>query len=240
MQSAVERATAQSIEAIIDSVAADSIAEALDARGLQPEDLAYDEGALATAAYRALAEIDLALREEAMTALATAAPGIVRLAKAGDMTAVPLTRLEELAAGRDLSGLNQLPAFGSAQRVAPFHGPIRIGLDVRAVARRAGGAETRSTISEGIATAMEGELRDRTRDLLEAIRGYLVIFNLRRTARYVRDLIRDLANEGTAALVKQGLAPWEAYALIGESVAIACASVYCAATRSEEDRKTSG
>jgi hypothetical protein len=240
LQSAVERATAQSIEGVIDSVAADSIAEALDARGLQPEHLSFDEVALATAAYRALAEIDLALREEAMTDLAATAPGIVRLSKAGDMTSVPLARLEELAAGRDLSGLTRLPGFGSAQRVAPFQGPIRIGLDARAVARLAMAIEIKTTISMSIATAMEGELHDRTQGLLEAIRGYLVVFGLRRTTRYVRDLIRDLAGHGTAALVEHGIPTWEAYVMIGESVAIACASVYCAATRPEEDRETAG
>lgn len=229
--SAVERATAQSIEAIIDSVAADSIAEALDARTLLPEHLAYDEMALAVAAYRAMAEIDLELREEAITDLAATAPEILRIAKAGDMTSVPLARVEELAADRDLSGLARLPAFRSAQRVAPFHGAIRIGLDAAGVARRASEFEIKTAISRGIVSAMEGDLCDRTLGLLDATRGYLEIFGLRRTARYIRDLVRDLAGRGTAALQERGVPPWEAYVMIGESVAITCASVYCAATR---------
>lgn len=238
--SAVERAINQSIEAIIDSVAADSIAEGLDARALLPEHLAFDEVALAAAAYRSLAEIDLDLREEAVTELAATAPGLLRIAKAGDMTSVPLARVEERAGGRDLSGLARLPAFRSAQRVAPFHGAIRIGLDAPAVARLAAEIETRTTIARGIAAAMDGELRGRTAGLLGAIRGYLETFGLRRTARYVRDLIRDLAAAGTTALEASGFAPWQAYAMLGASVAMACASVYCAATRPEDDRKATG
>ena len=231
--SAVERAIVQSIEAVIDSIAADSIAEALDARSLLPEHLVFDEVALTAAAYRSLAQIDLELREEAVTDLAVTAPGLLRIAKAGDVTSVPLARVEERAGGRDLSALVRLPAFGSAQRVAPFHGAIRLGLDAPAAARLAGQVETRTTIAHGIAAAMGGELSGRSRGLLEAIRGYLETFGLRRTAGYVRDLIRDLAAAGTAALEADGFAPWEAYAMLGGSVAAACASVYCAATRSD-------
>jgi len=233
LASAVERATSQSIEGIIDSVASDSIAEALDARALQPEHLAFDEMALATAAYRSFAEIDLDLREEAITDLAITAPGLLRIARAGDMTAVPLARVEELAGDRDLSGLARLPVFRTAQRVAPFHGAIRIGLDTLAVARLASEIEIKAAIARGIAAAMEGELNERTQGLLDAIRGYLQIFGLRRTARYVRDLIRDLTLHGMTALEERGVPRWEAYAMSGEIVAIACASVYCAAKGSE-------
>lgn len=235
---AVERATERSIEAIIDSVAADSIAEALDGGTVLPEHLAYDEVALAVAAYRSLAEIDLELREEAITDLAVTAPEILRISQPGDMTSVPLARVEELAGRRDLSGLARLsPDSGPMRGTAHRHGLMRVGLDAAGVARLASGIEISSAISGGIRTAMEGELSERTRGLLEAIRGYLESFGLRRTARYVRDLICDLAGHGSAALEERGFPPWQAYVMTGRTVAIVCASVYLAATRSDSPRE---
>ncbi|MGE5893928.1 MAG: hypothetical protein ACM34I_07720, partial [bacterium] len=131
----VNTAVDQNLDNVINAVASDSIMHLLDKQNLSPEQIDFDERAIANATHVAVAGLTKDVRDEAITVVAMTAPMLLRVSRPGDGTSTLLTTIESKAGGATkVAGLKDLRLFNMASQLADTFGPVSVGIDTAALA----------------------------------------------------------------------------------------------------------